>query len=207
MTRATSRRFSQVFSTRPSGILSEFLQETRRILAASAASRARSSAVPRVPISPLVRSRMPVRCPRCAIFSSVPPQVCSTSSRWAAMARISSGAVDMLVDSLLENYDAQMISGQGVVGCVPLLAYPIGEMRLQLEFRSLLRRLRVGDCHRFPPAHLPADLPPDLPPDSSGSSSGSGKSSFSQTFSPSDVVLEVPFYRTRSGRSDDLCAD
>ena len=123
------------------------------------------------------------------------------------MARISSGAVDMLVDSLLENYDAQMISGQGVVGCVPLLAYPIGEMRLQLEFRSLLRRLRVGDCHRFPPAHLPADLPPDLPPDSSGSSSGSGKSSFSQTFSPSDVVLEVPFYRTRSGRSDDLCAD
>src|SRR5690349_17132170 len=39
---------------------------------------------------------MPVRCPRCAIFSSVPPQVCSTSSRWAAMARMSrEGALDI----------------------------------------------------------------------------------------------------------------
>src|SRR4029077_5286992 len=34
-------------------------------------------------------SRMPVLCPREAIFASVPPQVCSTSSRCAAMARIS----------------------------------------------------------------------------------------------------------------------
>ena len=39
--------------------------------------------------SPRVRSRMPVRCPRPAIFSSVPPQVCSTSSRCAAIANMS----------------------------------------------------------------------------------------------------------------------
>src|ERR1022692_220942 len=41
---------------------------------------------------------MPVRCPRCAIFSSVPPQVCSTSSRWAAIARMSRGVEDMCVE-------------------------------------------------------------------------------------------------------------
>src|SRR5260221_8522975 len=64
-------------------------QLTPRIFAASSASRARSTAVPRVPISPCVRSRMPVRCPRCAAFSNVPPQVCSTSSRCAAMASMS----------------------------------------------------------------------------------------------------------------------
>jgi len=68
----------------------------------------------------------------------------------------------MSVDSLLEN-DAQMISGKGVAGCALLLVYPIGEMRLQLEFRSLFRRLRVRHRHRFPAGHLPADLHPDLP--------------------------------------------
>src|SRR5579863_7617721 len=53
---------------------------------------------------------MPVRRPRCAIFSSVPPQVCSTSSRWAAIANTSSaaseaGRVDISVKvSLLQNY-------------------------------------------------------------------------------------------------------
>jgi hypothetical protein len=60
-----------------------------RVGAASASAR-RSSAVPRVPDSPWVRSRMPVRQPRACIASRVPPQVCSTSSRCAAMARMSS---------------------------------------------------------------------------------------------------------------------
>src|SRR5437667_10465598 len=50
------------------------------------ASLARSSGVPRVPISPAVKSRIPVLYPRCAIFSSVPPQVSSTSSGCAAIA-------------------------------------------------------------------------------------------------------------------------
>ena len=49
------------FSTWVSGISSAPRQETLSILAASAASFARSSAVPRVPISPRVRSRMAVR--------------------------------------------------------------------------------------------------------------------------------------------------
>src|ERR1700674_1504994 len=89
MTLATFSRFSHVFSTRPSGMSSARRQPTPRILAASAASRARSSADPRVPISPCVRSRMPVCWPRCAALSSVPPQVCSTSPRCAAMARMS----------------------------------------------------------------------------------------------------------------------
>ena len=70
-----------------------------------------------------------MRRPRCAIFSSVPPQVCSASSRWAAMAKISSGAVDMSVDSLLEN-DAQMISGKGVAGC----ALPTGARKAPRTF-------------------------------------------------------------------------
>src|SRR3981081_3194735 len=53
---------------------------------------------------------MPVRRPRCAILSNVPPQVCSTSSRWAAIARTSSGAVrveraDMSVEApLFQNH-------------------------------------------------------------------------------------------------------
>src|SRR5207244_1707254 len=49
---------------------------------------------------------MPVRCPRCAILSSVPPQVCSTSSRWAAMARISSGVMVISIQtSLLQHHN------------------------------------------------------------------------------------------------------
>src|SRR5229473_8513987 len=104
-TRATFKRFSQVFSTRPSGISSACRHDMHSIFAASAASRARPSALPRVPISPWVRSRIPARYPRCAIFSSVPPQVCSTSSRWAARARMSSGGVDMSVEiALLQNH-------------------------------------------------------------------------------------------------------
>src|SRR6266478_38157 len=59
---------------------------TASSLAALAASLARISGVPRVPISPAVRSRIPVLYPRCAIFSNVPPQVSSTSSGCAAMA-------------------------------------------------------------------------------------------------------------------------
>ena len=58
-------------------------------LCRSAASAARSSAEPRVPASPCVRSRIAVRQPSAFILSSVPPHVCSTSSRCAAMARIS----------------------------------------------------------------------------------------------------------------------
>src|SRR5258708_2346479 len=54
--------------------------------AARAASLVRISGVPRVPISPAVKSRIPVLYPRCAIFSSVPPQVSSTSSGCAAIA-------------------------------------------------------------------------------------------------------------------------
>ena len=55
------------------------------------ASSARSSAVPRVPLSPAVRSRMPVRYPASTARSRVPAQVSSTSSRWAAMASRSTG--------------------------------------------------------------------------------------------------------------------
>src|ERR1700693_360278 len=53
---------------------------------------------------------MPVRRPRCAIFSNVPAQVCSTSSRWAAMAKTSSGPseverVDISVEApLFQNH-------------------------------------------------------------------------------------------------------
>src|SRR5207237_9153482 len=48
---------------------------------------------------------MPVRCPRCAILSSVPPQVCSTSSRWAARARISSGVMVISIQtSMLQHH-------------------------------------------------------------------------------------------------------
>src|SRR5690242_17939054 len=54
--------------------------------AARSASAARIAASPRVPISPCVRSTMPTRA-FCAVLASVPPQVSSTSSRWAAMAR------------------------------------------------------------------------------------------------------------------------
>src|SRR5208337_3502386 len=51
-----------------------------------------------------VRSRMPVRWPLCAAFNIVPPQVCSTSSRCAAMARMSRPVVDMSVQvSLLQH--------------------------------------------------------------------------------------------------------
>src|SRR6266851_188336 len=57
-----------------------------RSLADFSASLARVSGVPRVPISPAVRSRIPVLYPRCAIFRSVPPQVSSTSSGCAAIA-------------------------------------------------------------------------------------------------------------------------
>src|SRR5229473_3705591 len=104
-TRATFKRFSQVFSTRPSGISSACRHDMHSIFAASAASRARSSALPRVPISPWVKSRIPVRYPRCAIFSSVPPQVCSTSSRCAAMARMSRGVDGMSVKIALFQND------------------------------------------------------------------------------------------------------
>src|SRR5579884_1207777 len=78
-----------VFSTRPSGMSSACRQLTPRIFAASAASAARSSAEPRVPASPCVRSRMAVRHPSAFIFRRVPPHVCSTSSRCAATARMS----------------------------------------------------------------------------------------------------------------------
>src|SRR5260370_36389270 len=105
ITLATFSRLSQVFSTRPSGISSARRQPAPRIRAALAASRARSWAEPRVPISPCVKSRMPVRCPRCAIFSSVPPQVCSTSSRCAAMARMSRGVDGMSVKIALFQND------------------------------------------------------------------------------------------------------
>src|SRR6266481_2921326 len=54
--------------------------------AACPASFARISGVPRVPISPAVKSRIPVLYPRWAIFKSVPPQVSSTSSGCAAIA-------------------------------------------------------------------------------------------------------------------------
>ena len=84
-----AKRFSRVFSRAPSGKVSAWRQPTPRMRAASSASRARSSAVPRVPASPWVRSRMAVRRPRAAMRSRVPPQVCSTSSRCAAMARTS----------------------------------------------------------------------------------------------------------------------
>ncbi len=46
----------------------------------------RISGVPRVPISPAVRSMIPVLYPASAMRRSVPPQVCSTSSGCAAMA-------------------------------------------------------------------------------------------------------------------------
>ena len=50
-----------------------------------------ASALPRVPVSPAVRSRIPARYPASTALSRVPAQVSSTSSRWAAMARMSTG--------------------------------------------------------------------------------------------------------------------
>src|SRR6185503_9863648 len=88
-TRTIFLRFSSVFSIAPSGRSSASRRLTPSRFAASAASRARSSAVPRVPASPRVKSRIAVRSPRAAIRSSVPPQVCSTSSRCAAIASTS----------------------------------------------------------------------------------------------------------------------
>src|SRR6185369_16840673 len=68
--------------------------ETPRILAARAASSARSDALPRVPASPAVRSRIPTLYPASTAFRRVPAQVSSTSSRWAARARMSTGIVE-----------------------------------------------------------------------------------------------------------------
>ena len=65
---------SRRLSTRPSGMSNAFRQHALRILAASSASRARSSAVPHVPISPYVRSRIAVRRGRSAILRRVPPK-------------------------------------------------------------------------------------------------------------------------------------
>ena len=53
----------------------------------SSASAARDFASPFVPISPAVRSTTAVLYPCFAALISVPAQVSSTSSRWAAMAR------------------------------------------------------------------------------------------------------------------------
>src|ERR1700733_417906 len=116
MTRATFNRFSQVFSTRPSGMSRASLHETRSIFAASAASWARLSAVPRVPISPCVRSRMPVRLPCCAIFSNVPPQVCSTSSRWAAIAKTSSGVTGLDISVEVSLFQKDVFTHDQTVG-------------------------------------------------------------------------------------------
>src|SRR5258708_2615871 len=110
---AIFRRFSHVFSTRPSGISRAWRKLTLRIFAASTASPARSSDVPRVPISPWVRSRIPVRCPRWAILSSVPPQVCSTSSRCAAMARTSSAGVSVILAHCYSKPEARYPSNPG----------------------------------------------------------------------------------------------
>src|SRR2546429_9834833 len=70
------------------------------------ASFARISGVPRVPISPAVKSRIPVLYPRCAIFSSVPPQVSSTSSGWAEMDKRSRFITPQLdVDSISSTHN------------------------------------------------------------------------------------------------------
>src|SRR6266513_2947451 len=55
--------------------------------AARSASAARVAASPRVPVSPWVKSRIPTRWPARTALASVPPQVSSASSRWAATAR------------------------------------------------------------------------------------------------------------------------
>src|SRR5881409_1240601 len=54
---------------------------------ARSASAARVVASPRVPVSPWVKSMIPTRWPARTALASVPPQVSSTSSRWAAIAR------------------------------------------------------------------------------------------------------------------------
>ncbi len=60
MTRARAILCWREGCTSESGTLMVPRQETFRIFAEEAASLARSSGVPRVPISPAVRSRMPV---------------------------------------------------------------------------------------------------------------------------------------------------
>src|SRR5213594_1720093 len=60
---------------------------TPSVRAARSASAARRPASPRVPVSPWVKSTMPTRWPARTAFASVPPQVSSASSRWAAIAR------------------------------------------------------------------------------------------------------------------------
>src|SRR5450432_3341581 len=90
MTSASRNLFCRVGCTSESGTPSVPRHDTFRIFAAQAASFARVSGVPRVPISPPVKSKMPVLYPSWAIFNSVPPQVSSTSSGCAAMASKSS---------------------------------------------------------------------------------------------------------------------
>ncbi len=77
---------------------------------------------------------MPVRFPCTAIFSMVPPQVCSTSSRCAAMARTSKGDV---MSGRLE------YAGSTTVARFPLLTVTSFVLLLSLdkEVRELLQRL------------------------------------------------------------------
>ncbi len=83
-------RALMVFSRRASGRckLPRHSSPIRR--PASSDSATRSSGVPRVPMSPAVKSSAPVRYPCSPIRISVPPQVCSMSSGCAAIASTSS---------------------------------------------------------------------------------------------------------------------
>src|SRR5665213_831167 len=146
-TRAMAIRFSRMFSTAPSGKVSACRQPTPSSFAASAASVARCSALPRVPASPCVRSSIAVRSPRAAIRNSVPPQVCSTSSRWAAIAKTSAAKSEateaMAVIALVNGIVAV---GHGVHVCHVVGSAGHGHI-LVVDRRAVLGRANV---------HLPA---------------------------------------------------
>src|SRR3954463_3859174 len=90
----TMRRVSSEFCRCASGNPAFRRSLTPKILAARSASSARREALPRVPLSPAVRSRIPILYPASMAFNRVPAQVSSTSSRWAARARMSTGILE-----------------------------------------------------------------------------------------------------------------
>src|ERR1017187_7993288 len=94
ITAPSVRRVSSVLATPAWGGARFSRTATPSTLAAFAASSARVTEEPRVPISPWVRSRIPVRRPARASLASVPPQASSASSRWAKMARTSTPDID-----------------------------------------------------------------------------------------------------------------
>src|SRR2546428_512203 len=98
MMRTTAVRDSSLRHTCPSGCSRFKRMSSFRMCAASSASFARISGVPRVPISPRVMSATPVRWPRDFSFNNVPETLSSTSSGCEKIASTSSSIGRSLID-------------------------------------------------------------------------------------------------------------